>query len=196
MLRYYRQNITLAIIASVCAVMFLSSCGKSTQTVTAAVTTQTSTAKRSTVSMSTITMPAEHQKFATISCERIGLNTDLYWGDSDSDLRYGAGQDTDTALPGSATPALIGGHCQTIFNPLKNVQTGDEFVITTSYGTYTYKVEEIKIIDKNTFDYCILNKTDYQAIIYTCYPFEKVNYVKQDRMMLFCTLQSGPLLVK
>lgn len=189
--------ILAVVLAAGCIIIALSikSSMKKVPVTTTAGTSVTTTSERAVLYSSQIEKPSADEAFGRITCERLGIDCDLIWGDSNYDLSLGACQDDDTALPGSSTPALIGGHRNTVFLNLQYAEVGDIIKITTSYGEYEYTVDKIEIIDVNTFDYGILDKTDYQALIYACYPFKNTSYQKTQRLMCFCKLTSGPLIM-
>jgi LPXTG-site transpeptidase (sortase) family protein len=145
-----------------------------------------------TVDNSSIEIPYIGAKYAVLECSTIGLSTDVYYGDTDKCLLYGAGTYPGSHLPGYGYPVLIAGHAQTIFNPLKDSAVGDIFTLTTNYGVYKYQVTSRVIINKDDFDTSVLYKKGEKLILYTCYPFEKLAGVKQQRLFLYCDLISGP----
>lgn len=148
-----------------------------------------------TVDCSDIKIPTENTRYANLICGRINLNVPVYYGDNDVCLHYGAGQFLGSMLPGFGSPTLIAGHNSTFFAPLKNAKNGDNFDLITNYGIYTYRVSEIKIMNKNLFDKSILSQKNNQLILYTCYPFTPVSGVRTDRLFLFCEMVSGPMVV-
>ena len=92
--------------------------------------------------------------------------------DSDAILDKGAGPYIGTSLPWYRKPLLIGGHNLTFFKPLKNIELGDEIVITTHYAKYVYEVVKLDVVnylDMEAFD---LSAEEEVLILYTCYPFE------------------------
>lgn len=125
--------------------------------------------------------------------EDLGIDCNLVWGTSDDCLRIGAGLHKTSSIPGYATPPIIGGHVQTVFKGFEKAEAGAGQTITISmpYGDYVYEIVDMKVMNKDEFDFSIKDEPIMQAIFYTCYPFGKVNYVKTDRLFLYCDLVEG-----
>lgn len=123
------------------------------------------------------------QAYGTITCDAIGLNSSLIWGDDQSLLNQ---RDGVYQYPGSYQVGVTGGHLlcahnDSVFSLLQYVSIGDNFVVDTDYGKYVYSVTLAKpgyvssdastvIADDGTV---LVNFTDGidKLIMYTCYPF-------------------------
>jgi len=147
-----------------------------------------------TVNFSDIEYPSNHDVIGSISCERIGLMANLYYGDDSYCLDRGAGMYTGSKIPGRGKPTLIAGHSTTVFNPFQDAQVGDEIIINTYYGEFHYNVTDIQIYQK---DNCIfdLEQDKEQLIMYTCYPFGIFTPVDH-RMFVYADKISGPTIVE
>ena len=100
------------------------------------------------------------------------LETDLYVmeGDGSRELRLGPGHLQGTAMPGGNGNCIIAGHRDTHFRALKDIRKGDEIVLTTHEGAYTYRVETIVVVSPG--DTRTLRPTqDAELHLVTCYPF-------------------------
>lgn len=124
------------------------------------------------------------QAYGTITCDAIGLNASLIWGDDQSLLNQRGGV---YQYPGSYQVGVTGGHLlcshnDSVFSLLQYVSIGDYFVVDTDYGEYVYSVTLAKpgyvssdastvIADDGTV---LVNFTDGidKLIMYTCYPFD------------------------
>ncbi len=146
------------------------------------------------VRSSDIPFPELYSKYGEISCERIGISCDVYWGDSDEVLEYGAGNYTGSFPPGYGRMVLLAGHNQTYFLPFQYAEVGDIFKFSTYYGEYEYEVKRVEVYDENDlWSYVVDNLDDKEELVmYTCYPFHVVVGRKTDRMTLFCDRISGP----
>lgn len=133
----------------------------------------------------------EKEVIGRIVSEDLGIDCDLVFGTSDDCLRVGAGLHKTTSIPGYATPPIIGGHVQTVFEGFSKAEIGKTITISMPYGDYVYEIVEMEVMDKNAFDFAVKDEPTMQAIFYTCYPFGKVNYVKTDRLFLYCDLVEG-----
>lgn len=149
-------------------------------------TTKLKLVPKGTVNQSEVIVPQQGESYGNISCERIALAAPIYYGDTEECFTKGAGQYTGSGLPGQGKPILIGGHDGSFFAPLEDIMTGDMIVITTNYGSYQYKVTEIKAVEKvdsTTYD---LTQQKEQLILYTCYPFGQVIGERSGRYFVFC----------
>ncbi len=135
---------------------------------------------------SEIRIPEIDSQYAEISCERIALSAPVYYGDNDEDLQRGVGHSTQSYLPGEGKPILIGGHDETYFALLKQIETGDSVKITTNYGDFQYKVVDIKIAQATDTKAYDLNQNKEELILYTCYPFGKLIGTRSDRYFVYC----------
>ena len=82
------------------------------------------------------------QAYGTITCDAIGLNSSLIWGDDQSLLNQRGGV---YQYPGSYQVGVTGGHLlcshnDSVFSLLQYVSIGDNFVVDTDYGEYVYSV--------------------------------------------------------
>ncbi|MBU9725219.1 class D sortase [Diplocloster modestus] len=138
-------------------------------------------------------LPGVGQQYGEISCERIGLNGPLYYGDTNQILKAGVGQYTGSFFPGFGRPLLLAAHNTTYFKPLQEIKEGDVVTIKTSYGVYEYQVTGTRVahhLDDTAYD---LLQDKEQLIMYTCYPFEMlVGITKQERLFVYADKISGP----
>lgn len=146
-----------------------------------------------TVNLSDITLPNSHDVIGSISCERMGLQADFYYGDDSYCLNRGAGMYKGSQIPGRGKPTLIAGHSTTVFSAFQDAQVGDEIIINMYYGEFRYNVTDIQIYQK---DNCIydLKQDKEQLIMYTCYPFGIFTPVDH-RLFVYADKVSGPTIV-
>lgn len=146
-----------------------------------------------TVPISQVVIPEYETHYAEITSNRIGLSAQLYFGDSNEVLRYGVGQYMGSFLPGFGGTILLAAHNTTYFLPLKDIQVDDVIQITTNYGVYQYQVTEMKVLkddDPSAFD--LSQREQEQLVAYTCYPFEQIGAVTQERFFVYADKVSGP----
>lgn len=147
---------------------------------------------------SDIQSPTRGDQYGEITCEEMGLDAPLYWGDSDTILKYGAGQYTGSYLPGEGRLMYVAAHNTTYFNCFQNAQEGQIVTITTNYGKFEYQIEKMEVINAKKADQQYegwLAAQEETLMMYTCYPFENAYGFKTDRLFLFCKKISGPVLV-
>lgn len=142
--------------------------------------------KEGTFNLSEIQVPELGTHYGNISCENIGLEAPIYYGDSDKDLKNGVGQYVGSGLPGEGKPILVGGHDTTYFGPLEEIKTGDIVNVITNYGQFEYEVTGTKVADStDSTAYDLLQKQE-ELILYTCYPFGQLVGNRSDRYYVYC----------
>lgn len=150
------------------------------------------TENKNILALNDITIPNVGDQYGEISIARVGLNTKLYYGDSEEILYYGAGQYQGSFMPGFGKTILIAGHTIPYFQKLGEVKTGDTVQISTHYGTYTYKITSTKIgnyDDSSLYD--LSQDKKEQLILYTCYPLDGIGF-KTQRLFVYADKVSGP----
>lgn len=76
----------------------------------------------------------------TVSCERIGLNENIYYGYNRVSLRDGAGLDSNSYLFGMGGCSRLAGYSSSSFGSLYNIEKGDVIEVDTPFGNYRYEV--------------------------------------------------------
>lgn len=148
------------------------------------------------VSIKSIETPNYGTQYGNISCETIGLDAPVYWGDSKEILKAGVGQYIGSFMPGFGKTILISGHNTTYFKCLQNIAVGNIIFFSTNYGVFEYEVENIEIIHMNDAETRMrdtLSADKEELIMYTCYPFEKMVGRKVNRYFIFAKKLSGPV---
>ena len=146
-----------------------------------------------TISAATITKPVTAQRLGEVTIPRVGIQINLYFGDTNAVLSLGAGMYAGSALPGYPGLTLIAAHNgRGQFGELGNAIVGDLVTITMPYGTYIYQVKETKVVnasDTTAYDFSV---KDDKLILYTCYPMYYSSATDQ-RLFLYCDKVSGPV---
>jgi len=89
--------------------------------------------------------PPEGEAVARIKIPDIGVDWIVVNGVQTSDLKKGPGHYPETPMPGQVGNAAIAGHRTTYgapFHRLDELAAGDEILVTTLAGTYTYTLQE------------------------------------------------------
>lgn len=174
--------------------ILLSSCTKQNNTNTITTTSNTT----STTPISTITTTIEKKPvpvinqpqygeiYAHITCERLKLDKDIYYGDDEVILKKALGQYDQSHLFGEGDVILIAGHNGTHLKAIHNVEVDDVLIVTTNYGTFTYEVDETIVRKASSFQESELHAEHEQLIIYTCYPFYSLN--TDERFFVYASL--------
>lgn len=100
---------------------------------------------------------------------------DLYvlWGAAGNSLAFGPGYETASAKPGDAGVTAIGGHRDTHFQFLQDVQTNTLLSLQLPSGNRkAYQVSDIRIVDTDVERYLPLESRGSELLLVTCYPFE------------------------
>lgn len=84
----------------------------------------------------------------TVSCERIGLNEKVYYGDNRVSRRNGVGLNSKSYLFGMGGPSKIAGYNSSSFKTLYNVKQGDIITVESNLGTFKYKVYKTTVAKK------------------------------------------------
>jgi sortase A len=122
----------------------------------------------------TLTIPVLEQKFPIIE------------GTGTEELKRGVGHFIQSVLPGEKDNCVLSGHRDTVFTKLGKLVIGDQLIVETSAGAFTYEIKNIRIVDKDDktvivpFDHAVLTVT-------TCYPFD-YNGSAPDRYILIADL--------
>jgi sortase A len=110
---------------------------------------------------------------AMLEIPRLAISTPVVQGDDERMLDLAAGHLPDTPLPWEGGNSAIAAHRDGLFRPLRNIREGDEIVVRTAQGDFSYTVRETKIVEPT--DLSVLEPTDQQTLtLITCYPF---NYI-------------------
>lgn len=139
-----------------------------------------------------VTIPQLNQQYAEITCETLGIDAPVIWGDTDDILRAGVGTYICSALPGYNSTVLMSAHNTTYFKNLKDVKKGDIFTVKTTYGIFEYKVSDIRILKENDASAVDFDADEEQLVLYTCYPFAPLASVSGERMFVYCDKYAGP----
>ena len=133
--------------------------------------------------------------YGTLSCERLGVWGQVFWGDSYDIYHYGIGQDMASRPPGFGYMVLLSAHNTTHFEPLVDAEEGDIFVFETPYGTFEYEVAQKRIVNEFDFQDELLEniwKEKEELVLYTCWPNDDYYGHKPDRLVLNCRKVRGP----
>ena len=109
---------------------------------------------------------------------RLQVSVIVMEGDDDATLARAVGHMRGTALPWVSGNAVMVGHRDTFFRPLKNLRAGDEIRMTTARGTFDYTVIRTEIVEPD--DVSVLAPTPTRSLtLVTCYPFVYVGRAPQ-----------------
>lgn len=116
-----------------------------------------------------IVYPTFGEQYAVLSVPAIDLTVSVYYGVNAELLGRGACQSTQSAVIGDSGNTVIDAHVNTYFSDLSKLREGDEVILYTNYGNFTYSVERVIAFDKNDKRY--LTGSDSRLLtMYTCQP--------------------------
>lgn len=119
------------------------------------------------------------------------VDCDVYYGDSESEFKKGAGTFKGAHIPGEGGTILMGAHTNTYFRDFESAQIGADVTFTTDYGEYHYTITDMKVASDTDTTAYDLDASEENLIMYTCYPFGTLTYTDQ-RYFIYCDYVSGP----
>ena len=114
--------------------------------------------------------PAEGDNIGSLSIPVLKQKMPIIQGTGTDDLKKGVGHFIQSVLPGEKDNCVLSGHRDTVFAKLGKLKIGDQLIVQTSAGTFTYEIKLIRIVDKD--DKTVIVPTDHAVLtLTTCYPF-------------------------
>lgn len=117
--------------------------------------------------------PAKGETIGSLLLPILNETLPIVEGTGVDELKKGVGHFAQSALPGEADNCVLSGHRDTVFSQLGRLQIGDEVIVQTLAGTFTYKVNGIRIVDKEDRT-VIVHANHAMLTLTTCYPFDFV----------------------
>ena len=133
--------------------------------------------------------PEYGTQYATIKIPRINVDLPVYFGDTLEVLKKGVGHSSGSYFPGEGGSIIYMGHnSKNMFRRFSELQIGDEMIVTTSYGEYTYKIYDMQLIKETDVDKLPIQREKEILMVYTCYPFNNIGYATQ-RYVVYAELE-------
>lgn len=124
--------------------------------------------------------PEYGTQYATIEIPKIDVNLPVYFGSTLDVLKNGVGHDSASYFPGEGGTVIYMGHnSKNAFRRFSELKKGDEITVKTSYGDFTYKIYDMKLINEKDLDALPIQKDEEILMCYTCYPFNNIGYATQ-----------------
>ncbi|MEK3808498.1 class D sortase [Bacillus sp. FSL H8-0547] len=114
--------------------------------------------------------PEAGEQIGNLSIPKLEANLPIYHGTAEEELEQGVGHYAGSVLPGEKDNSVLSGHRDTVFRNLGEFGKGDLLIVTTSAGEFTYKVRQVRIVDKDDRT-VIVPKPKAVLTLSTCYPF-------------------------
>ena len=129
-------------------------------------------------------------KYANIEIPKIDVDLPVYYGDSLEILKKGVGHSTGSYFPGEGGSILYMGHnSKNVFRRFSELEIGDEITVKADYGTYNYKIYDMKLVKETDLDAAPIQKDEEILMVYTCYPFNNIGYATQ-RYIVYAELEN------
>ena len=129
--------------------------------------------------------PAPEQP-RNIQIGAINVNAPVVQGDDWEQLKKGVGHHIGSAMPGVAGNIVLSAHNDIygeIFRHLDKLVPGDEVVVSTGRQSYTYVINEIRVVDPT--DVWVMDPTDHASLtLVSCYPY----LINNKRIVVFADL--------
>ncbi len=125
----------------------------------------------------------------TIKIDKIDVYLPVAEGSDLATLKFALGHMTETSPLGSIGNAVVAGHRShsfgTYFNRLDEVEIGDEIVVETAGGTYTYVVYETLVVEPD--DLSVLRSSSNHRVLtlITCTPL----YTSTHRLIVHAVVE-------
>lgn len=122
----------------------------------------------------------------SLSMPALDQTLPIFEGTGEDELKRGVGHFSLSVLPGQPDNCVLSGHRDTVFMGLGKLKVGDDLVVRTQAGTFTYEISRIRVVDKD--DKTVIVPADHAVLtVTTCYPF---NYIgaAPDRYILVADL--------
>lgn len=129
--------------------------------------------------------PLWNTEFATLNISSINLKLPIYQGDSLDILKYGIGHFSGSLFPGEGGSIILAGHnTRNFLYHLPEIKINDEIKIDATYGHFTYKVINTKVIDAKDNDAFPYYEDKELLMIYTCFPVNTIGH-KTHRFVVY-----------
>lgn len=136
-------------------------------------------------------VPHPGAAIARLSIPKLDAVLYVVEGDDNGDLKRGPGHLIGSAMPGQDGNCVIAGHRDTHFRVLRNIEKGDEILLTRNGETWRYRVDELSIISPDNLSPLQPSHTPVLNLI-TCYPFNYLGSAPK-RFIVHARLEDEPL---
>lgn len=141
-------------------------------------------------SLANIPLPTPGPEHATrIQIPALAVDAPIVQGDGWEQLKKGVGQHVGSANPGDNGNVVLSAHNDIfgeLFRDLDRLKTGDEVILFTNQGAYTYIVSNSKVVEPTQVE--VMESTSLPSVtLISCYPY----LVDNQRIVVTARLQSG-----
>lgn len=114
---------------------------------------------------------------ATVSIPTMDLSLPVYHGTSNEVLSEGVGHLEGSSFPadGTGVHSVLTAHSglvgKRLFTDLEQMQLGDLFVVETIDGDFTYKVDQILVVEPDELEAIAIEENENYVTLLTCTPY-------------------------
>ncbi len=113
-----------------------------------------------------------------ISIPALNLSVPIVEGLTRQDLLRGVGHVSGSAIAGGLGNMALAAHRDTFFRPLRNVKADMDVYVSSSTGTYNYKIDRTEIVSPEQVNILEIGSVPQLTLI-TCYPFNYIGAAPQ-----------------
>ncbi|MED0589036.1 class D sortase [Bacillus subtilis] len=118
--------------------------------------------------------PKVGEAVGVLEIPKINAELPIVEGTDADDLEKGVGHYKESYYPNENGQIVLSGHRDTVFRRTGELKKGDQLKILLPYGSFQYKIENMKIVDKNDTSIITLQHDKEELILTTCYPFSYI----------------------
>ncbi|MER0468955.1 class D sortase [Bacillus cabrialesii subsp. cabrialesii] len=118
--------------------------------------------------------PKAGEAVGVLEIPKINAELPIVEGTDADDLEKGVGHYKESYYPNENGQIVLSGHRDTVFRRTGELKKGDQLKILLPYGSFQYKIEKMKIVDKNDTSIITLQHREEELILTTCYPFSYI----------------------
>jgi sortase A len=114
--------------------------------------------------------PAEGDNIGSLTIPALKRKITILQGTEEKELKKGVGHFLQSVLPGEGDNCVLSGHRDTVFREIGNLKIGDQLIVETVAGVFTYEVKGKRIVHAD--DKTVIVPTPNAVLtMTTCYPF-------------------------
>ncbi|HEY8803825.1 MAG TPA: class D sortase [Clostridium sp.] len=114
--------------------------------------------------------PVDGDNIGSLTIPVLKQKLPVVQGTGANDLKKGVGHFSQSVLPGEKDNCVFSGHRDTVFSKIGNLKIGDQLIVQTSAGIFTYEVNGTRIVHQDDKT-VIVPTTNAILTLTTCYPF-------------------------
>jgi sortase A len=122
--------------------------------------------------------PAVGEKIGELIIPKLKIKLPIVEGTDEAQLEKGIGHYQTSVLPGEPDNSVIAGHRETKLRDMGQLKKGDDIIIHSDEGTFTFRVTKTWITDKEDRTVIVSLGCPVLTVI-TCYPFNWIGAAPQ-----------------